>query len=377
VGRRGPALPAVTRFHKQVDSGIEAAASTIRNRFPRTRKNSAGYALDSYLRSGDVVDLIIGSEGTLGIITAIEWQLDQIPRHRAGVGVAIAALDTLADVVLSLGRLSASAIELLDRTFLDLVSTESEVRGIAHAVPSSSAAFLLVEFEHDDPTSLRGVVGDAVRAVTPLAADVQTALTEDEINQLWALRHAASPILARLPEGRRSLQIIEDGCVPVPQLGRYVQAVRRAAAARGLEVVLFGHAGDGHLHANLLVDLDRPGWEEAVETLLREVTTEVIRLGGTPAGEHGAGRLRAGLLEQLYGPEILGLFRAIKHAFDPDGILNPGVLLPEGTGPIDQLKVGSRAVALPDDIAYALRQIEREGGYDRARLSLADWSRRP
>ncbi len=170
--------------------------------------------------------------------------------------------------------------------------------------------------------------------------------------------------------------MIEDGCVPVSQLGRYVQFVRRAAATRGLEVVLFGHAGDGHLHANLLVDLGHSGWEEAVETLLGEVTAEVIQLGGTPAGEHGAGRLRAGLLVQLYGPEIITLFHAIKHAFDPDGILNPGVLLPEGTGPIDQLKVGSRAVVLPADIARELRHIEREGGYDRPRLSLADGSPR-
>ena len=373
--RAEPALPALTRFQEQVGPAIEAAALTIRKRFPHTRKNSAGYALDAYLESGDLVDLIIGSEGTLGVITGIEWRLDRTPMHRAGVGVALAELDTLADIVLALCRLNPSALELLDRTFLDLVTSGSEGKEPAtHWVPDNSAGLLLLEFEHDDSAALRGVVGDAVRAVTPLAADVRTALTEDETTQLWALRHAASPILARLPENRRSLQVIEDGCVPVPQLGRYVRAVRRAAATRGLEVVLFGHAGDGHLHVNLLVDLGRSGWEEAVEALLEEVTTEVIHLGGTPAGEHGVGRLRAGLLEQLYGPEILTLFRAIKHAFDPDGILNPGVLLPEGAGPIDQLKVGSRAVAVPDDIARELRRIEREGGYDRPRLSIADRS---
>jgi FAD/FMN-containing dehydrogenase len=370
-----PALPALTRFRDQVAPGIAASMPTIRSRFPHTRKNSAGYALDAYLDSGDIIDLIVGSEGTLGIITAIEWQLNRIPAYRAGVGVALAELDTLADIVLALRRLDASAIELLDRTFLDLVASTSETNEAAHRVPAGAAGLLLVEFEHDDPGALRGVVGDAVRAVAPLAADVETALTEVEISQLWALRHAASPILARLPEHLRSLQVIEDGCVPVPQLGRYVQVVRRAAATHGLEVVLFGHAGDGHLHANLLVDLRRSDWEEAVETVLEEVTTHVIRLGGTPAGEHGAGRLRASSLQQLYGPEIISLFRAIKRAFDPDGTLNPGVLLTGGAGPIDQLKVGSRAVALPGDIAHALRQIEREGGYDRARLSLADRSR--
>lgn len=372
------ALPAVTRFQEQVVPALEAAVPTIRSRFPRTRKNSAGYALDAFLDSGDLIDLVIGSEGTLGIITAIEWRLDRTPKHRAGVGIALTELDTLADIVLALCRINPSALEFLDRTFLDLVASGSVGQEPATPrLPGGSAGLLLVEFEHDDPAILRGIVGDAVRTVTPLAADVQTALTDAETSQLWALRHAASPILARLPGNRRSLQVIEDGCVPVSQLSRYVQFVRRAAATRGLEVVLFGHAGDGHLHANLLVDLGRSGWEEAVETLLEEVTAEVIRLGGTPAGEHGAGRLRAGLLGQLYGPEIMTLFRAIKQAFDPDGILNPGVLLPEGTRPLDQLKVGSRAVALPADIARELRHIEREGGYDRPRLSLADRSLRP
>ncbi len=368
-------LPAIDRFDRQVAPDIRRAAPLIRDRFPRTRKNSAGYALDAYLASGDVIDLIIGSEGTLGLITSIEFQLDRIPRHRAGVGIALRDLESLPDVVLAIGQLRPSAVELLDHSFLDLVRSDAASTTAAEWVPSGSAALLLVEFEHDDAAALRGAVGDAVRAVSALAADVRTALTEAESAELWALRHAASPILARLPEHRRSLQVIEDGCVPVEALGRYVAAVRAAAAARGFEVVLFGHAGDGHLHANLLVDVSRPGWEDQVDALLADVTTVVIQLGGTPAGEHGAGRLRAGLLERLYGAPILTLFKAVKRAFDPDGILNPGVVIPEPEGtPLSRLKVGAGAAPLPGDIARELRTIEREASYDRPRLTLADRS---
>ena len=138
---------------------------------------------------------------------------------------------------------------------------------------------------------------------------------------------------------------------------------------------MFGHAGDGHIHVNLLPELSRAGWEEEVAGLLHDVTALVIRLGGTPSGEHGDGRLRAGTLADVYGPEIMELFREVKRAFDPLGIFNPGVILPSGEPPISRLKVGVAAVPIPLDIQQALRQIELTGGYARCRLELADEER--
>jgi hypothetical protein len=135
--------------------------------------------------------------------------------------------------------------------------------------------------------------------------------------------------------------------------------------------VIFGHAGDGHVHVNLLPRVGRAGWQQSVAGVLEEVSDAVIRLGGTPSGEHGDGRLRAGLLQRIYGGEIVGLFRRLKQAFDPLGILAPGVILPSGEPAISRLKVGSEAVPIPDDIALALRNIERTGGYGQCRLELA------
>jgi hypothetical protein len=142
-------------------------------------------------------------------------------------------------------------------------------------------------------------------------------------------------------------------------------------------VVLFGHAGDGHVHVNLLPDTTAAGWEENVGGLLEEVTGEVLRLGGTPSGEHGDGRLRAQFVERLYGPELVALFRRVKAVFDPDGVMNPGVKLPaddtpEGPAGLGPVKAGAGAPPLPADIESALRRIEREGGYATPRLQLAD-----
>nr|MDQ3223837.1 hypothetical protein [Gemmatimonadota bacterium] len=232
-------------------------------------------------------------------------------------------------------------------------------------------AILLVELERDDQEALQEVLARAAEGVLPWATSIETAYSPPEAERLWAIRHAASPILAGLPEARRSLQVIEDGCVPVERMGEYIAAVRGLAAARGLPVVLFGHAGDGHIHVNLLPELAGDRWEAEVAGLLEDVTDVVIRLGGTPSGEHGDGRLRAGTLLPLYGAEIVELFHQVKRAFDPLGIFNPGIILPSGEPPISRLKVGPTAVPLPADIQNALREIELTGGYGRCRLELA------
>jgi FAD/FMN-containing dehydrogenase len=364
--RRGlPAEPrsrTLQRFEGEAAPAIRAAADLIRERFPRTRKNASGYALDAWLASGDPLDLLIGAEGTLGIVTAAEWRLDPLPAARAGLRVALRSLDLLADAVTALQAFEPSAVELLDRTFLELVGE------------AGPEAMLLIEIERDDEAAARAAVDGAAAAVAPWATGVDTGLTAAAADRLWALRHAASPILAGLPESRRSLQVIEDGCVPVERMGEYVRAVREAASAHGLAVVIFGHAGDGHVHVNLLPELERPGWEAAVAALLDDVTAALVRLGGTPSGEHGDGRLRAGLLSRIYGDEMVALFARVKRAFDPLGILNPGVILPDPAAgpPIRRLKAGAGAAPLPDDIARGLRRIEQRGGYAQRRLELAD-----
>jgi FAD/FMN-containing dehydrogenase len=359
---------ALSRFDRDTAPAIHQSVALIAARFPKTRKNSSGYALDAYLASGDVLDLIIGAEGTLGIVSEIEWRLDHTPPFRAGLRVHLASLDRLSDLVIALNRCEPSALELLDRTFLDLIGAGTWGGVSDGFVPE---AILLVELERSDPEALREVLAAASEAIQPWATSIETAYSPPEAERLWAIRHAASPILAGLPEDRRSLQVIEDACVPIERMGEYIRIVRRAAAERDLPVVMFGHAGDGHIHVNLLPDIRQTGWKEAITGILEEVTDAVVRLGGTPSGEHGDGRLRADTLAKVYGPEIVELFRLVKLSFDPLGILNPGVILPSGELPISRLKVGSKAVTLPSDVERGLREIERSGGYGRSRLELA------
>src|SRR5207244_12080111 len=167
------------------------------------------------------------------------------------------------------------------------------------------------------------------------------------------LRKRPSPARARLPPARRDPQVVEAGCVPREHLGKYIAGVRVAAERGGVQVALFGHAGDGHVHVNALPDTTVPGWREALAGLFATVTELLVGLGGTPSGEHGDGRLRAGLLERFYGPEVMSLFRDVKRAYDPGLILNPGVILPSPEwAPLVDLKVGAGAAPIQSGRAH-------------------------
>jgi FAD/FMN-containing dehydrogenase len=338
-----------------------AISDTRQLQFPKTRKNSSGYALDRFAESGDELDLLIGSEGTLAFVTAVHWRLDPIPPDLAGVALGFTDLAALAEAVPFLLSLNPSALELLDASLLHLIPDAPIV-----------AVLLLVEFERETSAAARGVVGDAVRGLKHHVAHVETAVDRAGLQKLWEVRRLASPALARLPPTQRSLQVIEDGCVPLERLGEYIARLRSAAERHGVPVAIFGHAGDGHVHVNALPDVTRKGWEERLTLLFNDVLDVVLRLGGVPAGEHGTGRLRAGVLDRFYGPAVMGLFRDVKRAYDPLSILNPGVIIPAADwAPLAALKVGEDAAAIPDDIAARLRDMERTAGWATPKLELA------
>ena len=333
----------------------------IAQRFPKTRKNASGYALDRFAQTDDEVDLLVGSEGTLAIVTAVHWLLDPIPPDIAGAALGFADLETMTEAVPYLLSLNPSAVELLDDSLLRLVPEAPKV-----------ACLLLVEFERETAAAARGVVGDAVRGLKHAVTHVETAVDRMGLERLWNVRRLASPALARLPASQRSLQVIEDGCVPLDRLGDYVAGLRQAAERAGIPVAIFGHAGDGHVHVNALPDTTRDGWRAALAGLYEDVTDLLVRLGGVPSGEHGVGRLRAGVLQQFYGTEVIELFRAVKRAYDPLTILNPGVIIPATDwSPLAALKVGDGAAAIPEDIAARLREVERSAAWATPKLQLA------
>jgi FAD/FMN-containing dehydrogenase len=370
---RGGELPthvaAVERFLSGAHATIVAAEETSRARHRGVRKESSGYATPDYARSYDLVDLLVGSEGTLAIIVGIELSLSLAAGATSSVLGAFASLESAVDAAVRAREGGAVACELLDRTFLDVART-----GGAHGVPADAEAVLLAEVEAENASD----AADAARVIASLfenarATSVRVALDEPTETELWELRHAASPILSRLDPSLRSMQFIEDGAVPPEHLAEYVRGVRESLARNGIRGVIFGHAGDAHVHVNPLIDVSLADWRARMGRILDEVTALVARLGGTLTGEHGDGRLRTPLLERVWSREALQRFALVKESFDPAGIFNPGVKVStRGERAFDAIKYDPSLVPLPPEARSVLARVERERAYARSRLELLD-----
>lgn len=352
----GTRTAAEQRFHSDVAPAIEAARADLLGHAPRTRKNSSGYDLLPPPRGDWIQNLLVGSEGTLAIVTAVDVALAPLPAAVSTLLVTLRSLEDLMPAIAALERFDPESIELLDRTWLDFV------RAAAHApLPPGTQAVLLVDLEGDGR--------DAEAALRPIASSVVRADDAGTAAKLWETRHLASPLLAGLPDHLRSLQLVEDGCVPREHLGAYIARLRERVTAHGFDVVIFGHAGDGHVHANVLADVTEADVAVRLLACLEDVSALQIELGGTLSGEHGDGRLRAPFLPRLLGAQHATLSRGVKRAFDPAGILNPGVKIAAAPAfTAAQLKVGPAAPALPDDVATLLRRIEREALWGEDRL---------
>ncbi|HYJ79267.1 MAG TPA: FAD-binding oxidoreductase [Longimicrobiaceae bacterium] len=333
---RGEAAPAprLREIVGRIEAAVAPHRAEIEARWPRVRKNSSGYALREWLASGDALDLLVGSEGTLALVMGAELRLAPLPAARGLALLELTSLEAAGAAVERILELAPSACEMIDRTFIDLVRAGGEDPG--YPLREGLEAILFVEMEGESDDEVRRKLERLRGRVAGSAHRVSIAEDAAQRSRFWHVRHAASPLIARLAGGRVSMQFIEDGVVPVARLADYVRLLRRVLAGHGLPAVIFGHAGDGNLHVNPLVDVTRPGWRDEVERVIAEVAEGVAALGGTLAGEHGDGRLRAPLLETIWGAELVACFRAVKEAFDPRGILNPGVILPlPGQRPLD------------------------------------------
>ena len=331
------AHPRLREIEERLRAEFLPQRERIEAAWPRVRKNSSGYALREWLRSGDLVDLLVGSEGTLALVTGAQVRLAPLPRARGLALLEFTSLEGAGEAVQRVLEHDPATCEMLDRTFLDLVRSGGEDPG--HPLRPGLEAILLVEVEGGSDEEVANALARLRRALDPVADRIVTAVDPVHQERLWHVRHAASPLIARMAGSRVSMQFIEDGVVPVERLADYVRVLRSTLARHGLPAVIFGHAGDGNLHVNPLVDVTAPGWQRGVEEIVVEVAEAVAALGGTMAGEHGDGRLRAPLLETVWGAEMVARFRRVKEAFDPLGIFNPGVILPlPGQRPLDAIR---------------------------------------
>ncbi|NHN29859.1 FAD-binding oxidoreductase [Paenibacillus agricola] len=279
----------------------------------RTVKNVTGY---------DLTKLIVGSEGTLGIITKATLRL--IPKPPASTTV-MAIFDNLVDAGRAISKVLSSGIlpskmELMDQASI-LAVENYEPTGL----PLNAEALILIELDGHP-----AAVSDEAMQVSAVckeigARDVRVPQTQTEMDEVWRARKLVSPAIARI----KPTKISEDITVPrsqIPEMCRRLQEIRQKYQ---VHLVVFGHAGDGNLHPNIVCDKSDHEEMRRVEQAVTEIFETAVQLGGTLSGEHGIGTMKSPFMEMELGAVGLDMMKRIKQAWDPNNIMNPGKIFPE------------------------------------------------
>lgn len=266
----------------------------------------------------DLTRLLVGSEGTLGIFTRIGLRLLPAPDPSWLILAAFPSLYSAADTVCAIlkTRFIPAALEFMDSSVLKIVGS-SDI-----TIPPGTEAALLIEI--DDPFSIRTMVMEDIHRLcrTGGALSVEEARREDEKNRLWNLRRSISPALSRIRTGK----INEDVAVPRRALPELVIKVRELSREVDLPIPIFGHAGDGNLHVNIMYDPKDSGERRRAQKAVSKLFEIVLNLGGTISGEHGVGIAKTPFVRKELSEDVLELMWKIKRSFDPGNILNPGKL---------------------------------------------------
>ncbi|WNM35983.1 FAD-binding and (Fe-S)-binding domain-containing protein [Streptomyces sp. Li-HN-5-11] len=295
---------------------VEGELARLRTGFPELPRRISGYALDALLpeKGADVARSFCGSEGTLGILTEAVVGLVEAPRARALAVLGYADESAAAEAAAGLLPFGPLTVEGMAA---DLVPSGAGL--------PKGGAWLFVETGGESAGEARARAEEVVRA-----ADVVDALVVTDPGAqraLWRIREDASGTATRMPDGSEAWPGWEDCAVPPARLGAYLAEFRGLLGAHGLRGTPYGHFGDGCIHVRIDFDLLTPAGVSRFRRFSEELAELVVAHGGSLSGEHGDGQARAELLPKMYGDEMVALFERAKAVWDPDDLLNPGMLV--------------------------------------------------
>ncbi len=317
-------------IYRGIDGLIQDNAKLIKEMQPKTSKNSAGYRLSQVKGkdgSFDLTQLFVGSQGTLGVVSEITFKTAQYePRTNLVVGF-FDNLENAGDAVMKLQKLNPSAMEVVDYYLLDFLR-KNQPETIEGLVPEELPKIvILCEFDNGSHFRQNVLGRSAEKIMKKLAVSVKSTVNPKEQQRLWKIRHSAAAVIWMNNGPKKALPIIEDGCVPVEKLPEFLDGVYKILKKHKLEIAVWGHAGDANFHMQPFMDLTKSADRKKVFKVMDEFYGMVIKMGGTTAGEHNDGLLRAPYLRKLYGEEMYDLFKEVKNICDPKGIFNPRIKL--------------------------------------------------
>lgn len=282
----------------------------------RTMKNVVGY---------DLTRLIVGAEGTLGVVTQIILRLLPRPEARQTMLVAFDAIEGAAQAVSAIirGKIIPTTLEFMDGSAIACVR-----QAMPLDLPEACRAVLIIEVD-GERDHLDGQVRRIVEIIKPLGVvDIRVAQSAEEAEAMWKVRRAVSPSLRRVNPHKFN----EDIVVPRSKVPEMIRALEAIATQYAVPIINFGHAGDGNIHVNVMVDLAESDMAAKVEEVLQAIFRTTVALQGSISGEHGIGIAKSAYIGlELDGPTLKAM-RAIKQALDPNNIMNPGKIFPSLDG---------------------------------------------
>ncbi len=312
------------RAIRMVWSMVQDKQALIRAKRPTVSKNSSGYNIFDLVEGldrgvFDVPKLFVGSEGTLGVISEATVQLVPRPRSTVTGLIHFRNLEGMGEAVPQLLTLAPNALEVMDGNTLDLIGRN------AHGIPQNAAATLLIEFDEREELGRRDQLERMCRKFS-LADSLVIATDPVQQAQLWSARKALYPTLYRFDSRKKPINFVDDVVVPVSRTAELIRYLEGYFGRQTVPVAVFGHVGNGNAHILPLLDLQNQMDVQRMVEAHREIHQTVLdQFNGSICGEHGDGRIRAELVRRMYGQDIYELFVNVKRAFDPQGLMNPGV----------------------------------------------------
>lgn len=317
-------------IYRKLDALIEENHDAIAKLKKDVTKNNAGYALGEVKHkdgSFDLTPLIVGSQGTLGLVTEVTLTTQPYTPQTTLIMAQCQDLAVAQQVVSKLRSFSdmPCSIEMIDKATLQQVEASSPTLLGTSIDVGDAAVVLFIEFDNTTERTQKRAVKKATKLLDHHNVPYRAETDADSKDELVRVRAATASILAQTSDQSKPLPIIDDAVVPVDSLAAFMEAAYKLFDSQGLSIGLWGHAGDGNVHAQPSFAVGELGDRQKMFKLVDQYYDLVISMGGTTSGEHGDGRLRGALLSKLYGDDGYQLFVQVKQIFDPHGTLNPGV----------------------------------------------------
>lgn len=344
---------------------VEEYRQDIVNHFPEIDRRVSGYNLDELLKSPlNLAKLIVGSEGSLGIISELKLRICRKPAY---LGLLVIHFHDLIDATKNLNQMlhwSPFALEMIDEKIIHLARTRAHLHAHMNWIRGEPEAIVIAEFQGSSEQDVRlklstfeadmrhhGIGYAHVQIVDP-----------DEMKHVWDVRKRGLVILMSKRSYTNAVAFLEDMTIPPASLSRFMEYFLSYLAKEGKEAGFYGHVGSGCMHIRPYFNLKDPKDLELIDRMMEDLSSFVLEVGGALSGEHGDGLIRSGYNEKMFGPRVYAAFLEIKNAFDPENLFNPGKVVRGKLfrDQLDSIKVGPETKDLP---VSTFLDFSREGGF--------------